>query len=246
MLRYPKRRQLMGAALVLGSVPVLAAESRSMRVVTAELPPLAMEQGERRGALRELVEELCRRMALTVTFEFLPWKRAIYLTTSLPATAIFPMTRLPERELQFRWLAPLYEESYVFLAPRGRAFDVSRPLAMKDKRITMIRGSSLIPVIESLGYRRIVEARSIDEVHRYLVRGMADAAFGESAIIRSSLRGRGAESGFAISAAVRRTTAWLAGSRDFTEAEVAQFQKAMKAMTADGTSHKILKSYGLA
>lgn len=185
-------------------------------------------------------------MALAASFEFLSWKRAIFLTASMPATAIFPMTRLPEREAQFRWLAPLFEESYVFLARRARAFDVARPLAMKDKRIAMIRGSSLIPVIESLGYRHIVEARSIDEVHRYLVRGMADAAFGESSIIRSSLQGRAAADAFATSEPVRRTTAWLAGSRDFTEAEAAQFQKAMKAMAANGTSHKILKSYALA
>jgi polar amino acid transport system substrate-binding protein len=245
-LTNPKRRQLMAAALALGSLPALGAGPRPIRIVTAELPPLAMEHGRRRGALRELVEELCRRTELAAAFEFLPWKRAIFLTTSLPGTAIFPMTRLPEREAQFRWLAPLFDENYVFLAPRGRAFDVRRPSAMMDKRITMIRGSSLIPVVEALGYRHVVEARSIDEVHRYLVRGMADAAFGELSIIRSSLHGRAAEHAFEISEPVRKTTAWLAGSLDFTDTEAALFQKTMKAMVADGTSHKILKSYGLA
>lgn len=244
----PKRRQMLGAALLLGSVPALAAASanRPVRIVTAELPPLAMERGPRPGALRELVEELCRRMQLAPALQFVPWQRAIFLTTSLPATAIFPLSRLPQRENQFRWLAPLFLENYVFLAPRGRAFDVRRPLEMKDKRITLIRGSSLIPVIRSLGYHRVVEARSIDEVHRFLVRGMADAAFGEMAIIRSSLQGRGAEGDFDIGEPVRRTEAWLAGSLDFTDADAAQFQKTMKAMTADGTAHKILKSYGLA
>ncbi|UUZ48291.1 hypothetical protein LP420_36265 [Massilia sp. B-10] len=49
---------------------------------------------------------------------------------------------MPEREAAFRWLAPLFEENYVFLAPRGRSFDVRRPEQMKDKRITLIRGGA--------------------------------------------------------------------------------------------------------
>lgn len=244
------RRQLLMAAALLGAVPWPAGASqprlKPLRVVTAELPPFAMEHGARRGALRELVDELCRRLALAPTVQFVPWKRAVVISAGTPGVAIFPLTRLPEREAQYRWLAPLFEESYVFLAPRARAFDVRRPQAMKDKRITMIRGSSLIPVVTGMGYRHIVEARSIDEVHRLLVRGMADAAFGEMAIIRNSLKGRAAEHAFDIGQPVRKTTAWLAGSPAFTEAEAALFQTTMQAMTVDGTSHNILKSYGLA
>jgi polar amino acid transport system substrate-binding protein len=248
LANYVKRRLLLGAAAISASLPALAraAAARQLRIVTAELPPLAMEKGARPGALAELVNELCRRMQLAAAIEFVPWKRAIFLTAGQPATAIFPLSRLPEREAQFRWLAPLFEENYVFLAPRGRAFDVRRPNAMKDKRITLIRASSLIPVVQGLGFHHIVEARSIDEVHRLLVRGMADAAFGEVSIVRNSLQGRGAESAFDIGTPVRKTVAWLAGPLDFTEAEAALFQKTMKAMVDDGTSRKILKSYGLA
>ena len=189
---YVKRRRLLGAAAIAAGLPALAraAAARQLRIVTAELPPLAMEKGARPGALAELVNELCRRMQLAAAIEFVPWKRAIFLTDGQPATAIFPLSRLPEREARFRWLAPLFEENYVFLAPRGRAFDVRRPNAMKDKRITLIRASSLIPVVQGLGFHHIVEARSIDEVHRLLVRGMADAAFGEVSIVRNSLQRR--------------------------------------------------------
>lgn len=248
-LKFWKRRQLMGAAAMLGSLPLLAhgGGGRALNVVTSHLPPLVIEDGgERPGALQEMVVELCKRVRRAPLLSFMPWKRAIFVAGITPATAIFPLTRLPEREQQFTWLAPLYEEHYVFMAPIGRAFDVGRPLAMKDMRIAFIRGSMQTVFLKELGYGKVVEARSVDEVHRFLVEGMADAAMGELGIIRNSLRTRKAQADFALSAPVRRSAAWLAGSRDFTDAEAAMFQKAMQDMAADGTSVRILKKYDLA
>lgn len=244
-----KRRLVLGASVVLGAAPLgcAAAEAATLRIVTSHLPPLVVENGGARpGALVEMVNELCRRLGLTPALDYVPWKRAIFLATKLSATAVFPLTRVPERESQYRWLAPLFEENYVFLAPRGRSFDVRRTEQMKDKRITLIRGSALAAVLREMGYHTIVEARSVDEVHRFLVRGMADAAFGELAIVRGSLKSRGEVGDFDVSEPVRKTAAWLAGSRDFTETDAARYQRAMKDMVADGTHHKILQRYKLA
>lgn len=249
LLESQQRRQLILAATALAAVPLAAqtAGQRTLRIVTSHLPPLVMEdEGERPGALHELVTELSKRLGLAPSMQFVPWKRALFLSTQMSATAIFPLTRTPEREPHYRWLAQLFEENYVFLAPRGRAFDVHRADQMKDKRITLIRGSAVIPLLKEMGYGIIVEARSVDEVHRFLVRGMADAAFGELAIVNNSLRARGEAGDFDISPPVRKTAAWLAGSRDFSDADVADYQRAMKDMVADGTHLKILKKYRMA
>ena len=243
----PKRRQLLGAAALCASLPSLAVPARrkSLRIVTSELPPLAMENSTRPGALLEMVNELCRRLRLKPEVSFVPWKRALYLTNGTRATTIFPLTRLPEREAQFRWLTQLYEEQYTFLAPRGRLFDVRHPQFMKDKRITLLRGSSLISVLREMGYRNIVEARSIEELHRFLVKDMADATFAETSVIRDLVRKHRSEDDFDVGEPVRKTPAWLAGSLDFTDADSALFQHAMKEMTADGTATRILKSYAM-
>lgn len=243
-----KRRLVLGAAVALGGWPLAqAAVAPRLRVVTAHLPPLVVENGGKRpGALHEVVVELCRRVGQVPELEFLPWKRAIVVAGTAPATAIFPLTRVPEREAAFRWLAPLFEENYVFLAPRGRSFDVRHPEQMKDKRITLIRGGAQAAALRELGYATIVEARSIDEVHRFLIHGMADAAFGEREIVRSSLRSRGEIGDFDTSEPVRKTAAWLAGSPDFSEADAALYQRAMKEMVADGSHLAILKRYALA
>jgi len=243
-----KRRDWLTMAVALGvRLPAAqAAGEQKWHVVTSHLPPLVLENTPGSpGALYELVMELARRLKLAPAVEFVPWRRALFLSTTLPATAIFPLTRLPEREAQFRWLAPLYEENYVFLARRGANFDLGHPELMKTRRITLLRGAAQAALLRELGYRNFVEASSIDEVHRFLLGGMADAAFGERAIVQSSLKSHGAENDFRVSAPVRSTTAWLAGSLDFSEADVQRFQQAKAAMAADGTTQRILRKYGL-
>jgi polar amino acid transport system substrate-binding protein len=243
------RRTLCGLALSLacGVAPARPADGRKLHIVTSHLPPLVLEPGPpNRGALHELVIELVQRLRMTPEMDFVPWRRAVFLASNMSATTIFPLTRLPAREAQFRWLAPLYEENYVFLAPRQGRFDIRRPGDMKAGRIAVLRGAFQVAILRELGYRRIVEANSIREVHRFLVEGMADASFGERAIIQSSLAAHGAKDDFHVTAPLRSSTAWLAGSLDFSEAEEAQFQRAMAEMVADGTHKRILRKYGLA
>lgn len=156
------------------------------------------------------------------------------------------MTRLAERESQFRWLAPLYEENYMFMARQGSDADVDHPETMRGKRIALLRGAAQSAILRELGFRRLVEAASIDKIHRFLLAGMADAVFGERAIIHSSLVMRGEEKNFRLGRPVRSTSAWLAGSLDIGESEARRYRTAMAELVADGTQRRIFKKYGLA
>lgn len=236
--------------LALGAVGGARAEQGGpapLHIVTAHLPPLVMAPGEKQaGALRELVDALCKRLDVAPEIEFMPWRRALYVATTTPHTAIFPVTRLPEREAQYRWLAPLYEENYIFMAHKGSDFDVQRPKDMTGKRVALLRGAAQSAILRELGFERLVEAASIDEVHRFLLAGMADAAFGERAIIHRSLEMRGEERNFHLGRPVRSTTAWLAGSPDFGELAAGRYRAAMAELVADGTQKRIFRQYGLA
>lgn len=220
----------------------LAGVARKMQLVTSHLPSLVHESGDQ-GALQEIVAELCQRAGLKPATQFVPWRRAQFLATTMPATAIYPLTRLSEREAHYRWLVPLLDENYVLLAVRGKLLPVEQ---MKGKRIALLRGAAQAAILKEQGFTRFVEASSIDEVHRFLLGGMADAAFGERRIIAASLKGHGSDAGdFETSAPVRTTTAWLAGSLDFDDTDSALFQRALDNMRADGTLRRILARHKL-
>lgn len=224
-----------------------AGDRMPLHIVTADLPPLVMGPGNKQpGALHELVDALCKRLDVAPDIEFMPWRRALYVATTAPRTAIFPVTRLPEREAQYRWLAPLYEENYIFMAQKGGDFDVQHLHNMKDRHIALLRGAAQAATLRELGFERLVEASSIDEVHRFLLTGMADAVFGERAIIHRSLQMRGDEKDFRLGRPVRSTTAWLAGSLDIGERDAGRWRAAMAALVADGTQKRIFRQYGLA
>lgn len=244
-----KRRDVLALALSAwygAGAEAQPGERLPLHIVTADLPPLVMGPGSKQpGALRELVDALCQRLDVAPDIKFMPWRRALYVATTAPRTAIFPVTRLAEREAQYRWLAPLYEENYIFLARKGSDFDVQHPQNMKDRHVVLLRGAAQAAILRELGFERLVEASSIDEVHRFLLAGMADAAFGERAIIHRSLQMRGEEKEFRRGRPVRSTTAWLAGSLDIGERDAGRWRAAMAALVADGTQKRIFRQYGL-
>ena len=230
-------------AAVLGNASAWAAQP--IRIATSELPPFSMEhRRDEPGALFEMVEELARRTGLPATIEFVPWKRAVHLSTSRPRSAIFPLTRSPEREAQYRWLAPLYRENFVFVSLKGGTFDSAHPARSKHMRVGTLRGSLMIKYLHDHGYPNVVEAASIEEGLRFLRRGIVDAVCSDREIMRAALGAR-SEDDYLISATLRATTTWLGGSRDFTEADAARFDQAMKAMVDDGTYARLLKKYQL-
>ncbi|MES2320278.1 MAG: transporter substrate-binding domain-containing protein [Pseudomonadota bacterium] len=229
----------------LATPAAMGAAPDPIRVATSHLPPYSMETANGPpGALYELVTEMLHRTGLPAKIEFVPWQRAIHLSTSQTRSAIFPLTRSPEREYQYRWLARLYHEHFLFLSLKGGKFDVRQPALGKERRIGILRGSLIGKTLREAGYRHIVEASSVDESLRFLRRGIVDAVCGERNIFLKAHQGSAA-SAYRMSEPLRTTTTWLGGSLDFSEADAALFQKAMKDMIEDGSYDQILKKYSL-
>jgi polar amino acid transport system substrate-binding protein len=242
-----RRLALVCCAIVLSvpGMPGRAMAAGPVRITTSELPPYAMEHRPGQpGALLEMVEELGRRTGLASTIEFVPWRRATFLASSRTRSAVFPLTRSPERETQYRWLAPLYRERFVFISPKGSGFDSIRPERQKSKRIGTLRGSFMIKYLHDQGYPNVVEAATVEETQRFLRRGIVDAVCADREILRAGIGAR-MDTDYDLSATLRETSTWLGGSLDFSEADVLRFEQSMREMIADGTYARILKKYQL-
>lgn len=240
------RRNLLGAAVTAACLPCAFAAGPELRIATSQLIPYAVEHDRAApGALHELVEAITARAGIPAHISFVPWKRAVYETNTLPRSAVFPLTRTPEREPAFRWLAELYREDFVFLALRDGRFNWRAPLEMKQARIGILRGSAMVPVLRTMGYQRIVETNSVRESVRFLEGGIVDAVMSDRYIVGHSIKGRPNLERFATSEPIRSTITWLGGSLDIPEAEAARLQKARAELVEDGSYARILKKYGL-
>lgn len=246
----PERLQAAILCIALGAgwpAPVCAgAPPAAVRISTSDMPPLAIEAAPAApGAVHELVSELMRRSKMPARIDFVPWQRALFLTSKSTRSAVFPLTRTPERDGQFRWLVPLFEGSFVFMSLKNNGFDVTRPSPARQPRIGVLRGSLMIKLLKSQGYQSIVEASTVDENVRMLRRGMVDAVAGERTIYRATLN-RLFEHRYQVSEPVAVNGMWLAGSLDFSEADAALLQKGLKDMVDDGSYARILKKYEIA
>jgi polar amino acid transport system substrate-binding protein len=239
-------RRLRRAAIVTLAACALAAQAgelKPLRLVAGELAPFATEHGAQGpGALVEVAQEMVRRATGTaVDPEFFPWKRAIAMVEAGPRVATLPLTRTPERESHYRWLARLYWQNFVFVALPGQ-LDLSDPNRLKDKHIVILRGSPHMQVLRDAGFRHVTECNSVTECMRMVKTGFADATYGGEAIHRSAA---GKADDFVYSRTFRDGEIWLAGSLDIPDSEAHVWQATLASMRGDGSYAGILRKYEL-
>jgi polar amino acid transport system substrate-binding protein len=239
-------RNVLGIFLLGLSLAAGAASQAPVRLVVGELPPFAMEGGEHGpGSLVEITQELAQRLGLATPVEFFPWQRALKMTEGMSRVVVLPLTRTPEREPRYRWLTRLYRQDFVFVARHG-TLDLHNIRALKSRRIAILRGSPHKEVLEAEHFTAVFECATVRECMRMVQTGLADATYGGEVIHRSAANLAGASvSDFDYSAPFRSGEIWLAGSLDFSDADLAQWQAAMKAMRNDGSCARILRKYSL-
>ncbi|UGQ47083.1 substrate-binding periplasmic protein [Massilia endophytica] len=234
-------RLLLACAASLSSLAAAA----PLRVVTSDIPPLAIANSPARpGALVDLVREMARRAEVEIQVEYVPWKRALFLVSTVPNTAIFPITRTPEREKVYRWLVPLHYERFVFIAEEGKT-DVRNIAALKNKRIAILRGSVQMENLKRQGFTKLLETTTVQGGVRLVRTGIADAVFGDQDIISGTAHVFFPDMRYAISDPLVTTETWLGGSTDVSDAVASRLQAAMKGIVKDGTYARVLRSYGL-
>jgi polar amino acid transport system substrate-binding protein len=231
------------ATLAACAMHAQADEIQPLRLVAGDLAPFAAKQSTNGpGALVEVAQEMVRRATGTsVTLEFFPWKRAIAMVETGPRVATLPLTRTPERESRYRWLARLYWQNFVFVALRGH-LDLSDPNRLKDKHISVLRGSPHMHALREAGFRHVIECNTVVECMRMVRAGFVDATYGGEAIHRAAA---GKANDFVYSSTFREGEIWLAGSLDIPENEAQVWQAALASMRSDGSYARILRKYGL-
>jgi polar amino acid transport system substrate-binding protein len=219
-----------------------------LRVVSADLPPFAVERSaERAGVLVELVEELLRRTGQPTRVEFYPWARAMKMAVAQPRIAILPLLRTPEREAQYQWLLKLYVLHFVFISRAGQPPVQSLEQARR-LRVAVLRSTPQAIQLLKRGFsdKLLLQANSVEDTLRLLERGHADAIYGGELIHLDKVRSSGRDLGqFQFGLRLDSGDIWLAASSGFGAAERALLFGTHQAMLRDGSVERLFKAYGL-
>ena len=91
-----------------------------LKIYTENSPPgNYLNKGEIEGLAVDVVREILVRLKIADTIEMVPWARGYTLAISQPNVALFSTTRLPQREKLFKWVGPIYTQTWGFYGKKG-------------------------------------------------------------------------------------------------------------------------------
>ncbi len=238
---------LVACALLASSAPAAAAE---LRLVTAELPPYTFhvppptvsEYGEPTGVVYDVVREMARRTGHSGAIEFLPWTRAQEIARRGPDVGILSITRTPEREPHYSWIARILTDDLVLVG--GAGVDVSDLAKVKDRPIGVLRSSGAEQFLRENGFTRIEPAREEWINAQKMKDRLIDAWLAPRLMVLYGYREVGGNiTTLNIGQIVRRSEIYFAASKDVPDTETRRWRKALEAMQADGSYARIVARY---
>lgn len=136
---------------------------REITVDAGPIPPFSYEeQGKPAGIAVDLLDEAGQLYGVRFNYRFLPWLRAQSETRSSADRIIIPLTRTPERESQYNWIAELFQYQFVFISAGGplpRTLEEARGM-----RVAVLRGNPAEKMLRDLGFVQL-EAAFSEEIN---------------------------------------------------------------------------------
>lgn len=117
-------------------------------LITSEMPPYVMSKDK--GAIYEIIDVLFTRSEISYSVRHMPISNAIATTKISPNHCVIPLKRTQNREVDFKWISPLYiSYSAIFTLP-NRGIYIRTLDDAKKYTIGMEWGSNLVGYFEGL------------------------------------------------------------------------------------------------
>jgi len=158
----------------------VAAESQitslKIKIFTEDSPPANyLADGRLKGLSVDIVREILRRLNLPDNIQAVPWARGYTLALTQPNVALFSTTRLPQREKLFKWVGPLYTQTWGLYARKDSAIKIdSLEQAKTVPRIGTYYKDAKEQYLLANGFRNLVSTNKNLSNIRHLMNGSID------------------------------------------------------------------------
>jgi len=237
--------------LLIATACLAAPAVAELRLITAELPPYTFQvppatvaefPGPGQGLVHEVVAEMARRVGQSATIEYMPWARAQQIAMTEPNIGILSLTRSPEREDKYRWLAKIVSDDLVLVG--GQGVDASSLDKVKDRPTGVLLRSGAEALLRDKGFTRIEAAPEEWLNAKKMKERRIDAWLAPRLmVIYATQEVQGDLATLNIGEIVRGSDIYLAASKNLPDAEAAKWEKAFESMQADGSYQRIVQKY---
>jgi polar amino acid transport system substrate-binding protein len=236
---------VMAALVVLGCA---AAQAREILVFANEsMPQCGMVDHKPAGLAVDILNAVTAEGGPSFKYDFSqPWARAQAAVHDTPGTLIIPLTRNPEREPKYKWIARLFDNG-------AHLFSVARPAPIKtlDEAkglgVGVMRGSSFEDFLGKAGFTHLVVVPKDEFIAKMLVEGKVDAWAGADLVIHYLFGKIGENPGKVQQGPQLGETGqiFIAGDVHFPEADAKAIADGMEKLRHNGKLEAILKRYGV-
>ncbi|MFA5078090.1 MAG: transporter substrate-binding domain-containing protein [Dehalococcoidia bacterium] len=172
---------LLLAALLLFSGFGCAATDGTLRIITEDNPPFnfADERGNITGQSTEIIRSLMSKTGTDSNIELMPWSEGYEIVQNQPNTMIYSTSRIPFRELMFKWVGPIGFADEWFYARRGSDIKISSlDDARKLKSIAVYKDDSNQLYLLEHGFTNLDVSANDVQCIKKLVDGKVDVWLG--------------------------------------------------------------------
>ncbi|MBP5077959.1 substrate-binding periplasmic protein [Pseudomonas chlororaphis] len=229
--------------LLLSIAPALKAHE-SLEFLIPDAPPLTMvNQGDRHGIVGDIVLRALKNSGYASELRNLPWARAQKYALEKDNVLIAPLSRTPEREDRYTWIAPIMQMDRAFfsLEHKVTSFEEAR---RRFKAIAVGLGSAQEEILRSKGFapEQIYAIKIGENPAQLLLKGRVDAWFNgvqESRYIWQRVSNRP----LLMSPPLVSHELYLACSKVCSAEIVSHVAKAIETMRRDGYIEKVKGRY---
>ncbi|MBM7623776.1 substrate-binding periplasmic protein [Sporohalobacter salinus] len=217
-----------------------------LTIITENFPPLNYEKnGKPMGISVEIVKELQKRVGSKSNIKVLPWARGYKMTLQKPNTILFSTTRTKKREELFKWVGPLAEMKWIFLAKKDSNFKLD---SLKDVKQVGSIGTVLEDVSEQtlkdLGFKNYSSTSKKISNPKKLLSGRIDLWFTSAITSKELCKQNNIDyDNFKPVYTLKSSQLYIAFNKKTSQKTINKWRKAYKQIREEGIIKKIMKKH---
>ncbi len=244
----PRQRLACGRPITLGWLVALAlvassAHAAALEILTGNIPPFSIEQGDKPGFVREIVAAIAKDIGVEPKVTYMNWPQAQELAKTQRDTLIFPLARTSTREPHYTWVQKIIDMDVLFATAPGKPPVESEEAAKRLTRIGVREGSPMVRDLQGRGFTNLVIVKAPSDNAKALVAGEIDAWYAPAPEIGFNWRQLDLPGVPAWGAKLDTVPLYVAASQNSPGIDIEKWRAAFARLKAEGVIDRILADY---